>query len=310
MPMFKNEYPYTNIHDINLDWIIKNVEDIRALVDKYIINYEQITFADPIGWEYAVAYPMHTIVLDQSYNAYLSKQDVPSYTQLGDTVYWLKIGDFFKYIEKALSNLAYNESTRATASKSYAAGELLVNNDVLYRTMVQMTAGTTFVIGANIEQVTVESLLNKLKTDLSADIAANTAAIQTNAGNIATNTKDIATNTANIATNTENIAANLAAIQTNAANIAAIRLHEIFYDVAVTDNPYVQPYTKHGLYTIPTEDKNTYGVPIVAHSIIAGAPSGSVSVEPNGQIAVVSSSTSASGTVRVGVIFLKVTYQN
>lgn len=64
MPMFKNEYPYTNIHEINLDWIIKNVEEIRALVDKYIINYEQITFADPISWEYAVAYPMHTIVLE------------------------------------------------------------------------------------------------------------------------------------------------------------------------------------------------------------------------------------------------------
>ncbi len=157
MPMFKNEYPYTNIHEINLDWVIKNVQEIRALVDKYIINYEQITFADPISWEYAVAYPMHTIVLDQSYNAYLSKQDVPSYTQLSDSDYWLKIGDFFQYIEKALSNIAYNETTSATATKSYAVGDLLINNDILYRALIQMPAGSTFVIGTNIEEVTVET---------------------------------------------------------------------------------------------------------------------------------------------------------
>lgn len=166
MPMFKNEYPYTNIHEINLDWVIKNVQEIRALVDKYIINYEQITFADPIGWEYAVAYPMHTIVLDQSYNAYMSKQDVPSYTQLGDTDYWLKIGDFFQYIEKALSNIAYNEKTSATASKSYAVGDLLISNDILYRVLIQLPSGSTFVIGTNIEAVTVETLLNDLKVDM------------------------------------------------------------------------------------------------------------------------------------------------
>ena len=310
MPMFNNEYPYTNIHEINLDWVIKNVEEIRALVDKYIVNYEQITFADPINWDYPVAYPMHTIVLDQAYNAYLSKQDVPSYTQLNNSDYWLQIGDFFQYIEKALSNLAYNEGTKTAASKSYAVDDLLVNNDILYRAQVQMSAGTTFVIDSNIKQVTVESLLNDLKTDLSADIqtnadniAANTTAIQTNADNIAANTTAIQTNADNIATNTTNIA-------TNAANIAAIKLHEIFYEVPVTDNAYVQPFTKYGLYTIPQADKNTYGVPIVAHTIISGAPAGSASVEPNGQIAVVSSAATASGTVRAGVIFLKVTYVN
>lgn len=305
MPMFKNEYPYTNIHEMNLDWVIKNVQEIRALVDKYIINYEQITFADPITWNYAVAYPMHTIVLTQDFNAYLSKQDVPSYTQLNNSDYWLQIGDFFQYIEKALSNLAYNESTRDSASKSYAAGELLVNNDVLYRAMVQMPAGTTFVIDSNIEQVTVENLLNDLKTDLSADIAANTAAIQTNAGNIATNTEDIATNAGNIATNTENIAANLAAIQTNAANIAAIRIHEIFYDITTEENTVVSPYTAFAFFDIPTADIQTYGIPIVSHTLQYGAPLGASYVEPSGRMGVCSY---GARTMRVGVIFLKTGY--
>ena len=196
MPMFRNEYPDTNLHEINLDWIIKNVEDIRALVDKYIINYEQITFADPITWNYAVEYPMHTIVLDEAFNAYLSKQDVPSYTQLGNSNYWLKIGDFFLYIEKALSNLAYNETTRTTASKSFAAGELLLNNDILYRATVQIPAGTAFEIGVNIEQVTVESLLNELKTSIAAN-AADIAALQTSKQNVLTFDNTPTANSAN-----------------------------------------------------------------------------------------------------------------
>lgn len=298
MPMFNNEYPYTNIHEINLDWVIKNVQEIRAMVDKYIVNYEQITFADPITWNYAVAYPMHTIVLTQDFNAYLSKQDVPSYTQLNNSDYWLQIGDFFQYIEKALSNLAYNESTRETASISYAPGELLVNNDILYRAMVQMPAGTTFVIDSNIEQVTMESLMNDLKTDLSADIAANTAAIQTNATNIAANTTAIQTNATNIAANTT-------AIQTNAANIAAIRLHEIFYDVTTEENTVVSPYTAFAFFDIPAADIQTYGIPIVSHTLQYGAPLGASYVEPGGKMGVCSYGVR---TMRVGVIFLKTGY--
>lgn len=230
--MFNNEYPYTNIHEINLDWIIKNVEEIRALVDKYIINYEQITFADPIGWEYAVAYPMHTIVLDQSYNAYLSKQDVPSYTQLGDSDYWLKIGDFFQYIEKALSNIAYNETTSATASKSYAAGDLLVSNDILYRVTIQLPAGSTFVIGTNIEQITVEDLLNELKSS----ITNLSTAVSTNAENIATN------------------AGNIAALQTS-------KQDALTFDATPTENS-TNPVTSGGVYSVIHQ---AYGATTISH---------------------------------------------
>lgn len=201
MPMFKNEYPYTNIHEINLDWVIKNVEEIRALVDKYIINYEQITFADPIEWNYLTPYEMHTIVLDQAYNAYLSKQDVPAYTQLNDSDYWLKIGDFFRYIEKALSNLAYNEGDSATATRLYDTGDLLINNQTLYKAVVDIAIGTQFIVDTNIRQVTVEELLQDLQ-----------ASINTNSDNIAANAENIARNAENIATNAENITANTTAI--------------------------------------------------------------------------------------------------
>lgn len=233
MPMFKNEYPYTNIHEINLDWIIKTVEEIRAMIDKYIINYEQITFADPIQWQYSVEYPMHTIVLDESYNAYLSKQDVPSYTQLGNADFWMKIGDFFQYIEKALSTIAYNETTRTTASKSYAVGDLLINNDVLYRTTAQINAGTTFEIGVNIEQVTVESLLDDLKS-----------AINTNADNISTNADNISTN-----------ADNIAALQTSKQNVLTFDTTP----AAGSTNPVTSAGIKTAMDTLITEHVNIIG---------------------------------------------------
>lgn len=31
--MIWNEYPYTDFHDMNLDWIIKTVKDLKNIID-------------------------------------------------------------------------------------------------------------------------------------------------------------------------------------------------------------------------------------------------------------------------------------
>ena len=81
--------------------------------------------------------------------------------------------------------------------------------------------------GSNLLQIDIEdgssTTVDLSSLEESADIAANTTAINTNTTNIATNTSDISTNAGNIstnATNTSDISTNAGNITTNTTNIA------------------------------------------------------------------------------------------
>lgn len=97
MPVFE-EFPYTNFHELNLDWILKEMKELDQNV-KDLISADIIKYADPIQWSILTAYEKYTIVLDSSYNAYMSMQDVPAGTALTDTAYWQQIGDLYGYLE-------------------------------------------------------------------------------------------------------------------------------------------------------------------------------------------------------------------
>lgn len=97
MPVFE-EFPYTNFHELNLDWILKEMKELDQNV-KDLIAADIIKYADPIQWSILTAYEKYTIVLDSSYNAYMSMQDVPAGTALTDTAYWQQIGDLYGYLE-------------------------------------------------------------------------------------------------------------------------------------------------------------------------------------------------------------------
>ena len=34
--LFDHKYPYSDFHELNLDWIIKNVEEVRAMLDTIV----------------------------------------------------------------------------------------------------------------------------------------------------------------------------------------------------------------------------------------------------------------------------------
>lgn len=97
MPVFE-QFPYTNFHELNLDWILKEMKELDQNV-KDLISADIIKYADPIQWSILTAYEKYTIVLDSSYNAYMSMQDVPAGTALTDTAYWQQIGDLYGYLE-------------------------------------------------------------------------------------------------------------------------------------------------------------------------------------------------------------------
>ena len=87
------QFPYTNFHDLNLDWIVQELEKLTTDVRDFI-SINAIKYANPIQWDITSQYEKNTVVLDKDGNAYLSVQPVPAGVSLDRTEYWTNIGNF------------------------------------------------------------------------------------------------------------------------------------------------------------------------------------------------------------------------
>ena len=102
MPVFE-EFPYTNFHELNLDWILKEMKELRHDFAEFVGGHE-IKYADPILWDILTSYLAYTIVLDSYGNAYMSIQDTPAGTALTNTDYWMQIGNFYSYVPQIVED--------------------------------------------------------------------------------------------------------------------------------------------------------------------------------------------------------------
>ena len=89
-----NLYPYSNFHEINLDWLIKQLKAVVSEMENFV-ELNQIKVADPVTWSLTSAYERLTIVSHEDSNglkAYLSIRDVPAGTALSNANYWAELG--------------------------------------------------------------------------------------------------------------------------------------------------------------------------------------------------------------------------
>lgn len=85
------QFPYTNFHNLNLDWILKTVKDLYTRTVTWM-EQNNIRFADPADWDISKTYDPNTIVYDSATKtAYISKQVVPAGTNISNSEYWLPI---------------------------------------------------------------------------------------------------------------------------------------------------------------------------------------------------------------------------
>lgn len=163
LPWF-TKYPNQNDEILNLDWVIRQVENLKAAYEAFLAA-NSLTFADPILWDITKQYSKNTIVLSYKGDAYLSKKVVGKGIQLNNTDYWLEIFNFTEYVRTANSNLTMHiELNTTSATDDYAVDDWLLWEDVLYKVTAAIAVDDLLTVGTNIVHFTVEDFCRAWQT--------------------------------------------------------------------------------------------------------------------------------------------------
>lgn len=160
-----NIWPYTNFHEMNLDWILQAIKDMNEELRTFI-NVNTIKYADPIKWDITRQYEANTVVVDEAGTAYLSVKAVPSGISISRTEYWTEIGNFSKLWISFKSGITqYDVGASTTATADYSVNTLVWVKDTLRIVTKAMTAGDKFT-NSNSTLTSVNGELEKLRTAL------------------------------------------------------------------------------------------------------------------------------------------------
>ena len=154
--------PYTNFHDLNLDWIMDELNEFNTKLTNFV-SLATIKYADPIQWDITSQYEANTVVVDSNGNAYLSVKPVPSGVSLDRTEFWTKIGNFDELwadVKKAITPNDEGHSPTATAAR--AVNDLVWVNGALVRVTKAMNAGDAYVPGSNCVSSSTNEVLHYL----------------------------------------------------------------------------------------------------------------------------------------------------
>lgn len=160
--MMFNQYPYLNVNDLNLDYILSQIKTMMNEVTNFV-SINAIKYADPIQWDITRQYEKNTVVIDPvTGTAYISVAPVPAGVALTRPEYWTVVFDLGSFVTRAAQNFTsrYEQDTTLTATFPTNTGEWLVWGDVLYKAKTNIIAGDTYVVDSNIEHFTMEDLYN------------------------------------------------------------------------------------------------------------------------------------------------------
>lgn len=164
--MFTEKWPYSNFHELNLDWILDTLKKQDAAIADFI-SLNSITYSDPIQWDITRQYPKNCVVVDKNGDGYLSVQPVPVGVEIGNTDYWTKIGNFSElWSTVKLAITAADEGLKTTASADRAAGDLVWLNNTLYVCTTAITRGTEYGTN-NTAKTTIDARLANLANAVS-----------------------------------------------------------------------------------------------------------------------------------------------
>lgn len=167
---FGELFPYTNFHDMNMDWILQVIKEISEKIDNITVN--KITIADPLNWDITKQYQAYTVVMDNG-NAYLSMKPVPYGVDIANEEYWQEIFNLEQIFTSLKDAVTYSDDGQSTVtSQNRTAGDLVWLNDTLKIITNDMTIGDQYT-DQNCEDISLEGIIYSLKTaldDIDADM--------------------------------------------------------------------------------------------------------------------------------------------
>ena len=174
--------PYTNFHDLNLDWIMENMAIFTEQLQNFVA-LNTIKYANPFQWDITSQYAQNTLVIDtQSGTAYLSVQPVPQGVQISNTDYWTSVftlQNFTDSIKTAIADNIPQQENGQAATQTIPAQSVFFVGDVLCYNPAQITNTSLVVIGSNCVQVSIMDIIIYIlqqTTDLTATITAEQTA--------------------------------------------------------------------------------------------------------------------------------------
>lgn len=168
---FWNNYPGTDLHEIDLHYILMQIVEMRKAMQE-VIESATITFADPITWNITSQYAAHTVVMDSEGNGYLSRQPVPAGIPVSDTDYWQQIFDVSQITDDIAEEFQDLRGQIAVISEDEYAPQSLYRYDLvwvgndLYMMTTDVDAGTRLITGVNITPYTVDQKFDLIEQQI------------------------------------------------------------------------------------------------------------------------------------------------
>ena len=120
---FFNKYPYTDFHELNLDWVLNMLKELDKEWDEFkVLN--TITIAGV--WDISKNYPKYAIVEDSG-TGYLSLKPVPAGIAINNLDYWLPVGTYSTAIADLQTRVNALEGTVTTLSGTVAGHTTQIN---------------------------------------------------------------------------------------------------------------------------------------------------------------------------------------
>ena len=195
-----DQWPYTNIHELNLSWLLRKMIELNETVNNFVA-LNTIKYADPILWNITSQYEKNTVVVDpQTGTAYISSQPVPSGVALSNTDYWNVIFDLD--IAQANNNITLrDDGNNVLATFTSSIGDWLLWNGTLYIVTRAINLNEAYVVGYNLTRYTVERFVKDYITILRNDIGILTNLTTTDKSNLVAAINEIDTIAVSNATN-------------------------------------------------------------------------------------------------------------